>query len=254
MITRVRNQKSRRKGQILNTPPHDLIDWSAARLTGALYLAIAVLGALSVGFIPSQIFVVGNPETTANNLASSEGLLRIGLVAGAAVVVLEIVLSVTLFAIFRHVSLILALIALVSRTAMAVIMGLNLFLWCAPSILVADGLGFEKTETEELVYAFFAAHSLIVYVWQIFFSLHLFSLGLIAVSSKAVPTLLSWGLVIGSCGYMLQSLIELSGFENQGLDLIAIALLVVVSLAEITLGIWFLIWSPRTSSIAPSRK
>jgi hypothetical protein len=53
-----------------------------ARIGGALYLAIIVLGAFAEGFVANKLVVAGDAATTAANILASPGLWRLS-VAGA---------------------------------------------------------------------------------------------------------------------------------------------------------------------------
>src|SRR4028118_328596 len=49
-----------------------------ARVAGFLYLALAVLGAFGLVYVPSMIIVAGDAAATANNIGASEPLCRLG--------------------------------------------------------------------------------------------------------------------------------------------------------------------------------
>ena len=59
---------------------------------------------------------------------------------------------------------------------------------------------------------------------------------------------LGWGLFIGAFGYLLQGVVELTSTDVAVLDYTCIALLVIVTLSEISFGLWLLIRGGRVSS------
>lgn len=212
-----------------------------ARIAGALYLTIAVCGGFSIGYVPSQIVEAGDAPGTIVNLMKQLGLFRLGVLADSAVILLEIVITVILYLMFRTKSPRLALIAMVSRFGMIVVMGANLLFWVMPYALLAQPMGVSFTDNQAFVQIFFEAHRLGVFVWQLFFGAHLLALGCIIVRSKQVPHLLGWGLFIGAFGYLIQGLAELTFIDVATLDITIIGLLAIVTLSELGFGLWLLI-------------
>lgn len=216
-----------------------------ARFAGALYLTIAVCGGFSIGYVPSQIVVAGDATSTAANLVGQLGLFRLGVLADCAVILLEIAITVILYQMFRSVSPRLALIALVSRLGMIVVMGFNLLLWTMPYVLLTQPVGLDPSDGPALAQVFFEAHALGIYVWQLFFGAHLLALGWIILSTKLVPRILGWGLLIGAFSYLIQGLVELTFTDMVALDYTIIGLLVIVTISELAFGVWLLIHGLR---------
>lgn len=75
-------------------------DPSAARTAGALYLAIAVCGGFSIGYVPMQI-VAGDPAASAANLLARPGLFKLGVLADSAVILFELVITALLYQMFH---------------------------------------------------------------------------------------------------------------------------------------------------------
>jgi hypothetical protein len=51
-----------------------------ARMTGSLYLGLAITGALGFLLVRPALYVTGNPAATANNLVEHEALARLAVV------------------------------------------------------------------------------------------------------------------------------------------------------------------------------
>src|SRR5271165_6508711 len=83
-----------------------------ARIGGALYLAIIVLGAFAEGFVTNKLIVSGDIATTALNILGSPGLWRLGVAADLIVVLLAVPLLWIEYLLLRPVSKQLALLAL----------------------------------------------------------------------------------------------------------------------------------------------
>ncbi len=147
----------------MTTHSHTNWDPEAARSAGALYLAIAICGGFSIGYVPMQI-VAGDAATSSANLAANLGLFKLGVVADSVVIVFELALTAILYHMFRHVGPKMATIALISRAGMIVVMGINILLWVMPYILL-NGVSAPET-VHALVQFCFDAHAMGVFVWQ----------------------------------------------------------------------------------------
>jgi hypothetical protein len=51
------------------------------RFVGLLYLLLSIPGAFALIYVPSKLIVHGNATATANNIAASETLFRLGIAA-----------------------------------------------------------------------------------------------------------------------------------------------------------------------------
>ncbi|WP_373635037.1 DUF4386 domain-containing protein [Yoonia sp. SS1-5] len=215
-------------------------DPSAARAAGGLYLAIAICGGFSIGYVPMQIVVAGDPAASAANLLANQGLFRLGVLADSAVILFELAITVILYHLFRQTSPTMAMVALLSRAGMIVIMGVNLLFWVMSYIVLTGPEAFSSDQPHILAQFCFDAHAMGVFVWQLFFGAHLLALGWLVCKSDAVPNFLGWGLFVGAFGYLIQGLVELTFTDIALLDQIIIALLVVVTLSEVSFGLWLL--------------
>src|SRR6267378_6733269 len=52
---------------------------NAGRFAGLLYLIVSIPGAFALIYVPSKLIVHGNATATANNVAASETLFRLGI-------------------------------------------------------------------------------------------------------------------------------------------------------------------------------
>lgn len=219
-----------------------------SRLAGALYLAIAVSGGFSIAYVPSVIVVEGDALATTTNLAAHSGLFRLGILADIALILFEICLTSILYTLFRNYGPTLSMAAALSRIGMVLVMAVNLML----SVLAASAAMAlsDPSHAQDFVMTMFEARAIGVFVWQLFFGLHLVALGWLIVRSKLVPKLLGWGLAIGAFGYTLQGIAELTLFENQIINVGILGLLTIVTLSEISFGLWLLIKGTKPATSA----
>ncbi|SMY08954.1 DUF4386 domain-containing protein [Flavimaricola marinus] len=213
------------------------------RTAGVLYLAIAVCGGFSIGYVPQIIIADTDSAATVANLMNNLGLFKLGVLADIAIILLELVLTAVLYVMFRQVSPVLASLALIARAGMIVVMGCNLLIWVFPLTFVTDGS--DLANSAELVQHLFAAHGLGIFVWQLFFGMHLFALGGSALRAPAVPRLLAWGLFVGGFGYLVQGIVKLAFIDVASINLLIVALLVIVTISELGFAVWLLAWGNK---------
>ncbi len=216
---------------------------SYGRLAGILYLVIAFMGFFSIMYVPGEIITDLAAETV-QNLKDKATLFRWGVAADILTSAIEIVLTAMLYQIFKRVNATWATIATYARFAMIVVMGINLLVYLTPLMILdnAELLGaFESEQIDSLVELFFDIHAAGILVWGIFFGIHLIFLGLLVQQSPQHPTLLGWLMLVGSLGYILESINEfcLAGHETVGI--LAGILLAVVVAGELGFAIWLVV-------------
>lgn len=215
-----------------------------AKIAGLLYLLIAISGGFSIGYMPSVIIEADNAAITAQNMMGHLWLFRLGILGDIVVLLLEIVLTVMIYQLLKPVNQTIAMIALFSRLAMSIVMGLNLLNYIIPFYLLTDvdNLGsFEINELQSLAMVFLDAHQFGVYIWELFFGLHLVALGYLVYKSGYFPKVLGLMMGIGSLGYLLESIGEITLTNNEILSILVIGFLVIATVGELAFTFWLLI-------------
>jgi hypothetical protein len=233
---------------------HDPSSRAYARLTGALYLVIAFAGGFAILFVPGALDVPGDPAATFANIAERRGLFHAGLVGDIVMMTAEVLVSVMLYFMFRPVNATLSLAASYARLMMVAVMAAMLF-FHAGSLALADGSvplnSFSQAQRIELAGLMRHIHDAGVWIWQVFFSLHLVLLGTLVLRSGLYPRLLGIGLILGAAGYLVDSVQMFALPDAAMLEAIKIALLLVVTVAEVGFALWLLVRGPRTSIPRP---
>ena len=224
-----------------------------ARLTGGFYLLIAVSGGFSIAYVPSQLFVAGDPAASIAATLSRMPLFHLGLSAELALMVFEVMASTMLFLMFRMVNPTLALAALLARLLMVAVMTSMLFFY-AGFLNLADPAGalssFSAAQRADLAGLMLDMHHAGVWIWQVFFTLHLLLLGWLVHLSGRFPRVIGLGLMIGAAGYLVDSITGFAGTAPGGWTLLRNTLLVIVSLSEIGFAFWLLIAGQKPSARA----
>lgn len=194
--------------------------------------------------MPSEIVAEGNAALTFQNLLSHQELFRWGIAGDILVLLLETLLTVMLYQLFKSASTTGMTIATYSRLAMAIIMGMNLVNYMIPAIIMNQPeylTSFSSAELESLTLLFFKAHKYGELAWQIFFSVHLFTLGYVIRKSGKTPKLLDLMMFIGGIGYAGDSFIQFMMMNSVVLSVIFSLMLVLAVIAEFWFAFWLLI-------------
>lgn len=192
--------------------------------SGILYLSLAVLGPFALLIIPSQFDVEGSIV----NFASSNVLLIVvWLLLDILIIVIEVFLTIWLFKIFNEFNKNLSLAAFILRMTMVAIMIVNgVFLL----LMIIDGGASADT--------YVGYHLSGVYLWQLFFGPHIFLLGYMVFKYlKSNWKYIGIAGMIGAFGYFTDAVNYLFGINSMLLITIAGALLVFVTIGELSMAI-----------------
>lgn len=215
-----------------------------SQLAGLLYLIIAIVGGFSIGIMPAEIVAEGDAAQTFQNLTDHQELFRWGIAGDIVVLVFETLLTVMLFQLFKSFSPTGMKVATYARLAMAIIMGLNLINYMIPAILMnqPDHLAsFSSDQLESFTLLFFKVHKYGELAWQIFFAIHLFTLGYVIRKSGKAPKWLGLVMLIGGIGYGGDCFIQFTQMNSEILSVVFSSLLVLAVIAEFWFAFWLLI-------------
>ena len=218
-----------------------------ARVAGFLYLLLALSAPIGLLYVPGKLIVSGNATATADNIRSSEWLLRLGIASELIHQIIAVFLVLALYRLFKavnetHARQMVILGALVSVPIMFV----NVLNDIAALVLVsgADFLAvFEKPQLDALAYLFVRLHSQGITVAAIFWGLWLFPFGMLVIRSGFIPRVLGVLLMIAGVAYLASSFATLVLPRYAPLvSQIALPL----EVAELPIVFWLLIWGAKT--------
>ena len=184
-----------------------------ARITGLLYLGLAIASALGFLLVRPELHVDGNPAATAKNLVDHVGLARLGVALELGIVLTQALAAVWFYKLFRALNSFaagsLAAFGLVNAVA---ILSSAVFLATAVAVSGDAGLapGGDVAATVQLLY------ELSFKVWGVgalFFGLWLIPMGYVAATSRRMPIGLGWTLMLGGVGYVLSTFVS-NGFAH----------------------------------------
>ncbi len=226
----------------------DPMSSSYARWTGFFYLGIAIAGGFSIAYVPSQIVVADDAGATVANILGRTGLYHMGIAADVVVMVFEIMAMTMLYFMFRHISQTLSFAAAMARLSMVSVMSAMLFFHAGADLLAHSDnvlIHFTPDQRADIAGLLLEMHRAGVWIWQVFFSLHLVLLGYLVVQSGRFPKVLGYGLMLGAAGYALDSIYAFAFPGAAWLGLLRAGLLAIVTLSEVGFALWLLLRAPK---------
>ena len=182
----------------------------AARVAGILYVLTSIPGAFSLLYVPSHFIVSGDPAATANKIAASEFVFRLGIISEMAgfigFIFVVRALSRLLVGVNKsHASLMVTLMLVSIPISL-----LNVLNEIAALTLIrgADFLSvFDKPQRDALAMLFLNLHLQGFMVAQVFWGLWLVPFGVLVFKSGFLPRILGVLLIIACFGYLANSLV-----------------------------------------------
>jgi hypothetical protein len=225
-----------------------------ARLTGLLYLLVIILAGFSQGYVRLKLIIPNDAAATMANIISNQELFRTGLISDLMAFMLDTVISVLLYQIFKSVNKTLTLIAAVLRLlAHPAIASLNLLnhymaLQVASGTSPLNSLAIE--DQQAWVLTFMNAHNAGYLLAGAFFGIHCLLLGALLYRSMLIPKLFGVFMIIASGGYLLETFgnFLLPGYETQLANIVGIS----AALGEVSLTFYLLIKGIRDSPTTKS--
>lgn len=180
-----------------------------ARLAGWLYLSMVPLGIFGIMYIPLNFIVAGDAAATVQKILANEPLFRLSIVSSFVVQLVNLLLVLVLYNVLkpagRNSAALMVIFFLVS-IPLSMLNDLNYF----AVLMLAKGseyLGtFTLEQQQSLAYFFLELHEKGVQISGIFWGLWLFPMGYAIFKSGYLPKILGILLMIGCCGYLVDSL------------------------------------------------
>ena len=179
-----------------------------ARIAGFLYLAMAPLGFFGM-YGHSSLVVPEDVSATIKNIVASESLFRLSIMSALIVQIINILLVLVLYKLLKPVHRNYALLMVVFILVAVPITMLNELNQFAVLMLLsgADYLSvFESEQLHAQVMFFLNLHEHGIKIASLFWGLWLFPMGYLVFKSGFLPSILGILLIIGSFGYLIDSI------------------------------------------------
>ena len=213
-----------------------------ARIGGALYLIIIVIGLFGEAFVRDKLIMSGDAAATAANIMSHESLWRFHIAAELFLLICAVALLLILYALLRPVSRDLALLAVfINLVSIGIEAATTMYLLQA--LFPLGNAGYLKAFTREQLYAIASlsikSHSYGFGVALIFFGCDCLLLGYLIFRSGYLPKALGVLMQIAGLSYLTNSfaLILSPAFANRLFP----AILLPAFVGEASLCLWLLV-------------
>ncbi|GAA4461490.1 DUF4386 domain-containing protein [Phytohabitans houttuyneae] len=175
-----------------------------ARMTGLLYLGVAITGVLGYLIVRPQLFAADDADATLANLVAHESLARAGVALELGMVVTQTLTAAWFYRLFRTVDsfaaggiaafgLVNAVVGLMSAALLATAVGVSV-----------DPVGDAAANVQIL----YLVSDGLWGVGALFFGLWLIPMGWCVLRSGWMPRALGWILVAGGVGYVIGAFVE----------------------------------------------
>ncbi len=175
-----------------------------ARMTGLLYLGLAITGALGFLLIRPQLFAAEDPSATLANLVNHESLARAGVALELLIVVTQALAAVWFYRLFRTADPLAASGIAAFGLVNAIAILISAAMLATAVELALDPVG-DAAATVQLLYL---VSGNLWGVGALFFGLWLIPMGWCVLRSGWMPRALGWILVGGGIGYLLSAFIK----------------------------------------------
>lgn len=187
------------------------MDWlDPGRVAGFWYLSLVLIGPLRLIYIPSKLFVRGNPTATVSNIGTHEWLFRVGIVADLACALLLIFLVFALYRLLEGVDKNLAVLVVIFGGVMpALINVVGVVSDSAALTLVRGGdflSAFNDPQRDALAMFFLTLREHQNTAAEILWGTWLFPLAALVYRSRFLPRFLAVWLAAGGVAYVTLSL------------------------------------------------
>jgi len=226
-----------------------------ARVAGVLYLVVIVCAGFAEGYVRTGLVVPGDAAATAENIASSAWLYRVGFASDLVAFLSDVAISVLLYVLLRPVSKTVSLLAaafrLIAHPAIASVNLLNHFMALLLAGEGAGGTGLDAEQVQALATLFIEAHGIGYLIGGAFFGVHLLLLGYLIYRAAYLPQLLGVLLTLAAAGYLVESFgtFLLPRYEAVYVWIVAVP----AAVAEVSLALWLVIKGIRTDRLTRSQ-
>lgn len=226
----------------MTRPSIDTSPQTYARLCGAIYLAVILLGGFAEGFVTNKLMVPGDAAASARNILAAPGLWNLGVAANLLVVLLAIPQLWLEYLLLRPAGRRLVLLSvLLGATSLAVESVSKLFLLAVlPTLSSADYLtAFSPQQVQMLAGFAFKLHNIAFNVALILFGLDCLVNGRLIYRSGYLPRAIGLALQVAGASYLAACGSAL--FFPALAELVTMPLMGLVLLGESSLCLWLLV-------------
>jgi hypothetical protein len=212
-----------------------------AKIIGYSLLLMAIIAGFAFGFALPKIFNPGQLDFVQSNLASNLQLYKLMLLAILIVILLDTLVSFTLYLYFKNVNRKIALLSGILRIVYTVIFGIATF-------QLTKNLHPTETSNEIIINNFHTFHS----IWSaglIIFGIHLFLVGILMKLHTRIPKILWYLALIAGVSYVVVHFLKLTLTQSDIVSNLEMILALPMAIGELGLAVWLIIKGGKTKQI-----
>lgn len=214
-----------------------------ARIAGALYLVIVLIGFFSLKYVPSKLSDWNNPEVMIDNIVAHEMLFRLGIFAGIFGYIVFALLPLALYKLLSpvnktHAVLMVAFAALSVPVSLANMLNKFSVLTLLSKANYLSGVDAAEIHTQILLHLDYYRNG--NQLASIFWGLWLFPFGYLVFKSGFLPKIIGAFLMFGCFGYVINFTGDFLFTAYDG-SLISKVITIPGSLGELGICLWMLI-------------
>ncbi len=214
-----------------------------ARVSGLLYLVLAITGAYGILYVPSQLLVENDAAQTAANILNNEFFFRSGILANLIGQTSFLFVGLSLYKLFENVNQSLSRMLLILVTVSVPIAFFIIFNQLHALWLMKESFVLDPAQAEFLANSFMNQFQNGNLVIGIFWGLWLIPFGLLSYKSGFIPKAIGVILVLGGLSYVMDAFVFVLIPSMQ--EFTAIGVAICSSIAEISVLLWLLIVGVR---------
>ena len=221
-------------------------------MAGLLYLLL-LFAPLRLIYIPSALFVAGNPTKTAANITAHETLFRLGMLGDLFTGTAVIFVTLAFYRLFKGVDKHLAALVVILGSLMVTPLYFMNVLNDAAALILARGAdflsAFDSPQRDALAMLFLRLHHYGVVANEVFWGLWLLPLGILTYRSRFLPRFVGVWLIINCFAYLAMSFagIMLPRYEDMVGNVVFPA-----QLGELVMMLWLVIRGVKAEALTPA--
>lgn len=226
-----------------------------ARITGLSLLVMAIIALFVNFFVFESLIVPGNAAATMENLLANDLLFRFGIAGFITVLLLDVVVSWSLYILLRQVNKNLALLAALFRLAYTAIFAAALFNFISVLQLIRGEMYSAALETSQLqvqVMLMVDAFNNGWVVGLVFLSFHLLLIGYLVFKSQFMPRTIGILVMLAGMGYLIDNSAQILLSNYADYEIIFLLIVAVPGvIGELALAFWLLFKGKKIPDIVP---
>lgn len=205
----------------------------AAKITGVALLTMTIIAIFSIGYAYDQFDRPEQLEWLKNNITQNIGLYYSMLTGILLIIILDFIVSYTLYKYFEEDKRKLALLSGIIRAIYTVIFGIATY-------YLTKNVNTNEL-TNQIIKSNFEQFQTIWNCGLVIFGFHILLIGYLMKVNREIPNILSYITIIAGISYMLTSLLKLEVPNSQLVNTLVMILALPMTIGELGLAIWLLI-------------